>query len=853
MANNEVKVTIIGDDKVSPAVGSVVRSIEGMEKTLNSAKAAFEAIGLGKVAAEFIEMGKNAIDAEDRMYKLSQKVGITTESLSGLAHAATLSDVEIDALQKSLVKFNKNIGEAEMGSAKAKDAFHNLGISITDNNGRLKPTEELLSEVADRFQKMRDGVAKTQIAVALFGRAGADMIPMLNNGSAGLRDMADEAQRLGIQLTTSGAQKAEEFNDNLKRLEAQTQGIIREFVDGMIPALNDMAVAFDNVGRQADKGGMGRLGEIAGVVAKRFTALWVESGYAVNELWRQIEILKLKTNDLPFSSDKEKAAILGNIAEIQESLKQLKKDRDSLVYPLAYDKLPPGDKSFSQKLLSTDPNDQADARRLLNQKFPARGGADVDLTSDAQNQKANQLLQARTRLREAAAQRELKIAESARKELISQLELEKEQGLHTLESYFAERRDITLRGYEQEIDALAKKKIALEDQAAKEQMGSVEQLNTLAELARVEGEITTKVEQRKSAELSLSAESIRAERELGNMVLSIEAQIQGAKGHTADVAIAQIHREYEEKRKILALAGKSDAGLSDLENAEVAAAQAEALARKIDAVYAQLDSDVARVQFEIEKRQITELEGEAKINEARAKAREQLGGMVDDYDKLAKASGDPNLVSNAQRIGLEYEKLGRSLNQVRDSVISGVQNSFETLFQSIMTGSVSAAQAFRNFASNILASIAQIIAKMLALWLVQKLVGLFFGGIGSSSIGAGATAGGMGGIGGGGGIGSSVVTFGGAPVGMRAAGGSVAGGSPYLIGEQGPELFIPSQAGVVIPNSQLNGNRGGATIYIDARGADDGVEAKIIAGMRQTYNLAVVSSFTAVNEDKRRR
>ncbi len=80
---------------------------------------------------------------------------------------------------------------------------------------------------------------------------------------------------------------------------------------------------------------------------------------------------------------------------------------------------------------------------------------------------------------------------------------------------------------------------------------------------------------------------------------------------------------------------------------------------------------------------------------------------------------------------------------------------------------------------------------------------------------------------------------------FRAEGGPVAAGQPYIVGERGPEWFVPRQTGTVLPNGTAPG---GATtintsIAIDARGADAGVEARlrILAGQiaRQASSMTL--------------
>ncbi|MCK8787272.1 tape measure protein [Roseomonas sp. NAR14] len=63
---------------------------------------------------------------------------------------------------------------------------------------------------------------------------------------------------------------------------------------------------------------------------------------------------------------------------------------------------------------------------------------------------------------------------------------------------------------------------------------------------------------------------------------------------------------------------------------------------------------------------------------------------------------------------------------------------------------------------------------------------------------------------------------------FRAEGGPVAAGQPYIVGERGPEWFVPSSPGTVLPNGLAPGGTTiQQTISIDARGADAGVEARL--------------------------
>jgi len=89
--------------------------------------------------------------------------------------------------------------------------------------------------------------------------------------------------------------------------------------------------------------------------------------------------------------------------------------------------------------------------------------------------------------------------------------------------------------------------------------------------------------------------------------------------------------------------------------------------------------------------------------------------------------------------------------------------------------------------------------------------------------------------------------------GFFASGGNVSPGSAYVVGEHGAELFMPSMAGTIVPNSAFKPGNGGGNIYIDARGATAGVEEKIRQAMRLTENRSVARSVATISEMQKRR
>lgn len=181
---------------------------------------------------------RQALNTADEMVKTASKVGVAVDELSRLKHAADLSGVSMDGLSTALRKLSQNMMQtAEGGSSEAARAFQRLGISVTDSSGQLRDASAVLNDVAGRFAEMPDGVAKTATAVALFGRSGTDLIPMLNGGTESLAAMKAEADALGIVIDENTARAAEQFNDNLTRLGKVQEGIATQLAGRLAPGL----------------------------------------------------------------------------------------------------------------------------------------------------------------------------------------------------------------------------------------------------------------------------------------------------------------------------------------------------------------------------------------------------------------------------------------------------------------------------------------------------------------------------------------------------------------------------------------------------------------------------------------
>ena len=207
---------------------------------------AFKAIAVASAAAAtaFGYMAKKSIDAMDNLAKMSAKVGVSTESLSQLEFAAQLSGTSLEGLNTGLLRLSRTASDAANGLTTAQRAFDAIGVSAQKSDGSLKATDEILLEVADKFAVLEDGAAKAALAQELFGRSGAQLIPLLNKGRDGIAELTAEADRLGLTIDSSAAAAAERFNDNITRLQSATKGLVNQTTAQLLPTLEAISDRF---------------------------------------------------------------------------------------------------------------------------------------------------------------------------------------------------------------------------------------------------------------------------------------------------------------------------------------------------------------------------------------------------------------------------------------------------------------------------------------------------------------------------------------------------------------------------------------------------------------------------------
>ncbi|MCF8162345.1 MAG: hypothetical protein K9J78_00730 [Polynucleobacter sp.] len=198
------------------------------------AGASIAALGVG-ITALVLPVANTA----DELANLAQKTGVSVEALSGLTYVAKMSDTDLQGLVKGLQRLSVAMFDTQTQGEEGSAALKALGVSAVDASGQIRPTEQVLLDLADKFANMPDGADKAALAMKLFGKEGMSLIPLLNQGRAGITALMEEAERFGLVINSQTAQAAELLNDNLDRMQSMLEGVQRQIGAAVIPVLAD--------------------------------------------------------------------------------------------------------------------------------------------------------------------------------------------------------------------------------------------------------------------------------------------------------------------------------------------------------------------------------------------------------------------------------------------------------------------------------------------------------------------------------------------------------------------------------------------------------------------------------------
>lgn len=208
----------------------------------NIAKKSFEvgasiATATGAIIGSMMAMANKTASTADTFDKASLRTGLEVEELQRLNYAAGQSGVQMTTLENSAKKLNQRIAEVNSGSAKTTETFRSLGVAVKDSNGQMRSSSDIYNDVLLKLADMGDTAEATALGTELFGKAYTDMKPLLASGAAGIEELKNRADELGIVMSGDAVSAGVKFGDTLADIKQSSQGMFNTLMSSLIPVI----------------------------------------------------------------------------------------------------------------------------------------------------------------------------------------------------------------------------------------------------------------------------------------------------------------------------------------------------------------------------------------------------------------------------------------------------------------------------------------------------------------------------------------------------------------------------------------------------------------------------------------
>lgn len=221
-------------DKEAGSVGTTL--LAGAKKAGKFAVALGAATAAGSAA--LMGVATKAAGVTDNIDKMSQKIGISRQAYQELDFITSQCGASVDGLKAGMKTLTNQMQMANEGSTTAVAAFDALGLSWTDGTGKLKDQETMMWEAFTALQSCEDQTKKAALASDLFGKAGTELMPMLNGASGSIEEMKKKAHELGLVLDDEAIDSGVVFTDTVDQAKRSLSTLGTEIGVSVMPIIH---------------------------------------------------------------------------------------------------------------------------------------------------------------------------------------------------------------------------------------------------------------------------------------------------------------------------------------------------------------------------------------------------------------------------------------------------------------------------------------------------------------------------------------------------------------------------------------------------------------------------------------
>lgn len=226
---------------VPPAMQSTISKLDGISA---SGAAAIGIIGAMVTGLAKLTIGTS--QTADNLLTLSSTTGMTTDALQEFEYASELLDVSSDTMQGSLTKMIKNMETAKGGTGDAAEAFKTLHIKVADSSGSLKDANEVFYKAIDALGKVKNETERDAMSMQIFGKSARELNPLIEAGSARLKELGTEAHNVGYVMDNETLQQFGQLDDAMQRMSKQGDALKNSLALALLPVLTGL---FETMGK----------------------------------------------------------------------------------------------------------------------------------------------------------------------------------------------------------------------------------------------------------------------------------------------------------------------------------------------------------------------------------------------------------------------------------------------------------------------------------------------------------------------------------------------------------------------------------------------------------------------------
>lgn len=781
-------------------------------------KGALAAIGISFGVSQMMGFVKSSFDMASGLAEASQQLGVSTKALQVYRYVASQVGVEQEAMDKGLGKLNKTLGEAALGAEKPTKYLKAFGFSLAEIRRGLT-VEEALPRIADGLAKVESSAQRAAVETAFFGKAGQQLDTMLAGGGDSIRELAAAAERLGLVLSDDQIARLDEAADKMaelkKVLEAKVAGAVAENVESITALTEAVAEMVATLGRGI-------------LYLRNFKLAW-----EANRLEGEIRASDNQTpgdwgmGSTPRLTPQQRMSRLQRLSDIAEERLRISRVISGEPEPgtgTFWSFLQPPS-SMTGGAGAPDIDDIEGSGGGSTQRTAAQAHADFEAELLKRGIRRNK---GRTGIRSFKDQADIfrqlgpgkaappgnsaheraqaldlpedvdwsKVVDAARAAGISGLDkLVHNRHTHAFWSGHGAKGEGGAAGPSWEDQQ--KRDAEEAERRRKDKLRHAAQIDSQLARARADG---------LRAQQDLSDDTDERAK-LGLQIMDVERE-QYRKALELDVNLGELTKA--ERDQLLAAYDVTDA-LNRRRITEDAAAQKRAEAARLEEVSFELQQELLQGQADLattaaerrrielrilellyaeERKRLERLATEGKTDGERAEARQRLAALPlrqqQDEERTRRGTRGP-LQDFLSGIPQSAEEVDEALEKV---AAGGLASLTDGITEAIM-GAKSLGDVFHAVAKQIIADLIRIAVQRAVVALANVAMG------GSPSAG---------GTGGGDSLGTLMAAFGGG----RATGGRVSRGSWYMVGEKGPEPFIPDSSGTIIPHHAMRSGGAGS-------------------------------------------